>query len=104
MVDKIYREYPYLYNGDDKDYEAYLETYANAKDAIICVAFDGSKVIGLAAAMPMSETRKIFQQPLLDHKFDLNSLFYLGEFGASTRIPGTRSAQRNVSKNRRFRA
>ena len=81
-------EYPYLYNGDDAGYEEYLESYCKVKGAIVCLAFDTDKVIGLATGMPMQETREIYQQTFLKNGYDLESLYYLGEFGVQKEYQG----------------
>ena len=81
FVDRIYRESPYFYNGDDEGYQAYLETYATTTDGMICLAFDEKTIIGIAAGMPMGKTRDIYQKPFLDHGHPLGSFYYLGEFG-----------------------
>lgn len=85
---QIYREAPYFYNGDDAGYEAYLEAYSTSKGAIICLVFDHEQVIGLAAGMPMLETREFYQQPFLDNNYDLDSFFYVGEFGLQPEYHG----------------
>lgn len=77
----IYSEYPYLYNGEDVDYTSYLESYAESNDAVICFAFDGDKAIGFAAGIPMSKSRDLYKQTLLENGYDIDALFYLGEFG-----------------------
>lgn len=81
LCNQIYREYPYFYNGDDAEYTAYLKTYSQSENAVITLAFDGDIVVGLAAGIPMTDTREFYQQTLKDHRFDLLSIFYLGEFG-----------------------
>lgn len=81
LCDMIYRQYPYLYNGDDAGYTSYLESYAQSKGSIICLAFDGKKAVGIAAGMPLVESREIYQEPLKKHGYDLSTLFYQGEFG-----------------------
>lgn len=80
LCHQMYREYPYLYDGKDADYEAYLQAYADSNEAVICLVFNGKKAIGLAIGMPMTITRDHYKQPLLDLGYDLNSFFYLGEF------------------------
>ena len=81
LCDRIYREPPYLYNGDDADYTDYIESYSQVNEAIICLAFDGKEAIGLGIGTPMLKTREFYQQTLIEHGYDLSQLFYLGEFG-----------------------
>jgi GNAT superfamily N-acetyltransferase len=80
FVNKIYRNYPYFYNGDDAGYEAYLESFPNIGDVIVCLAFEGAEVIGIAVGLPMSK-RHVYQEILLEHDYDIKEIFYLGEFG-----------------------
>lgn len=84
LCDSIYREYPYLYNGDDAEYTAYIESYSQSNDAITCLAFDGKNAVGLAIGIPMSKTRDLYKQTLMEHGIDLDKMFYLGEFGVKS--------------------
>jgi GNAT superfamily N-acetyltransferase len=87
FVNKIYRNYPYLYNGDDAGYEAYLESFPNLDDVTVCLAFAGAEVVGIAVGLPMPE-RDVYQETLLEHGYDLKELFYLGEFGLKPEYQG----------------
>lgn len=87
FVNNIYRNPPYFYNGDDAGYEAYLESFPNLGDVIVCLALEDKKVIGIAVGLPMPK-REIYQEPLLKHGYDLNRLFYLGEFGLKPEYQG----------------
>lgn len=78
LSNKIYRTYPYFYAGSDANYTAHLESYAK-KNSIVCVAFDGDKVIGFAAGMPMEEVWDKYQKPLLKNGVDITKGFYIGE-------------------------
>ncbi len=88
LVDKIYREAPYFYNGDDEGYTVYLESYSRSNDALICLVFDGTRIVGIAAGIPFSQTRDLYKKPLLDKGYDLNALFYVGEFGLNPEYQG----------------
>ena len=87
FINKIYREYPYFYNGNDAGYESYLESYPNLGDVIVCLAFVENEVIGIAAGLPMPK-RDVYQETLLEHGYNLNTLFYLGEFGLKPEYRG----------------
>lgn len=78
---QIYRSYPYFYNGEDSEYAAYLKAYSQSNETIICLAFDDQEMVGLAIGTPMSKTRALYQQVLLEKGYDISSFFYLGEFG-----------------------
>lgn len=87
FVNKIYRNYPYFYNGDDTGYEAYLESFPNLGTVIVCLAFEGTEVVGIAVGLPMPK-RHVYQETLLEHGYELNELFYLGEFGLKPELQG----------------
>ena len=87
FVNKIYRNYPYFYNGDDAGYEAYLESFPNLGDVTVCLAFEGEEVVGIAVGLPMPK-RHVYQETLLEHGYDLKELFYLGEFGLKPEYQG----------------
>ncbi len=75
----IFREWPYVYDGN-ADYEAeYLATFAEASDAIIVAAFDGDKLVGAATAAPLIGHTDEFV-PLFEARgFRSEEVFYCGE-------------------------
>lgn len=79
LCNTVYREYPYLYDGNDEGYQCYLESYAHSEHSIVCLAFDEEKIVGVATGMPMTETRETYQQPFLNHNEKMETFFYLGE-------------------------
>lgn len=76
----VFKDFPYLYEGDP-DYEAeYLKTYAEAQGAFVALARDGEKVVGASTAMPLSGETPDIQRPFLNHpEFDPADILYLGE-------------------------
>src|SRR5690606_33465145 len=83
----VFREFPYLYDGDP-DYEArYLQVYVDAKDSLCVLAFDGARVVGASTALPLADEDAGFQQPFLDRGIPVASVFYLAE---SVVLPGYR--------------
>lgn len=75
----IFKDYPYLYVGND-EYEAnYLKTYIQCPECVMVLAFDEKKVIGASTAIPLEFESHEFQQPFLEHGKDIKDIFYLGE-------------------------
>ncbi|MCF8499745.1 MAG: GNAT family N-acetyltransferase [Rhodospirillum sp.] len=75
----VFREFPYLYDGD-RDYErTYLETYAKARDGVIVAAFDGDRVIGAATALPLTAEPDHVGKPFRLAGIPLETVFYFGE-------------------------
>ena len=75
----VFREWPYLYDGD-LAYEAdYLATFARGAGSIIVAAIDVDEIIGAATGSPLAEHTEEFG-PLFDsHGFDSATFFYCGE-------------------------
>lgn len=76
---QIYREYPYLYSGDDAGYDEYVRSYAGIDNSIACFALDGDKVIGICSGMPLQESRPSYQKAFVSLGIDVTPIFYLGE-------------------------
>ena len=76
---EVFRAFPYLYDGDP-DYERrYLATYARSRDSVFVLARDGDRVIGASTGIPLAQDGAAFQQPFIDHGFDVARVFYFGE-------------------------
>jgi len=76
---RIFRDYPYLYDGD-AEYEArYLETYSRAKGSVVVLARDGGRVIGASTALPLIAETDAVKAPFVASGYDLAQVFYLGE-------------------------
>lgn len=75
----VFREWPYLYEGD-AGYEAdYLGTFSQAPGAVIVAAFDGDAMVGAATAAPLDGHSTEFV-PLFEARgFDPATVFYCGE-------------------------
>lgn len=75
----VFRDFPYLYDGD-LAYEAdYLADFASADGAVIVVARDGAEIVGAATAAPLGTQDIAWQRPLAAAGFDLARTFYFGE-------------------------
>jgi len=75
----IFREWPYLYDGS-ADYESdYLKVYAGSPDALVVLAIDAGKVVGISTAVPLSREPEAMQTPLRDAGHDPATMLYAGE-------------------------
>lgn len=75
----VFRDFPYLYDGDAA-YEAdYLADFARAEGAVVVVARDGGEIVGAATAAPILTQDAAWQQPLAAAGFDIGRTFYFGE-------------------------
>ena len=76
---EVFREFPYLYDGDE-DYERrYLQTYVNSVRSLAVLVFDGDTLIGASTGLPMLDETAEFQQPFASGGYDLARIFYCGE-------------------------
>ena len=75
----VFREYPYLYDGDEVAEMEYLRTYAAAAGSYVCLAWDGEEAVGATTCLPMLEAEKAFRTPFVDAGHDLTRICYFGE-------------------------
>lgn len=83
----VFRDWPYLYDGDF-DYErAYLQTYRDSPGAVLVGAFDGDRLVGAATGTPMEDHADDFAAAFAGTGLDLGTIFYCAE---SVLLPGYR--------------
>jgi GNAT superfamily N-acetyltransferase len=76
---RVFRDFPYLYDGDI-DYERdYLATYVNSPRSLAFLVHDGDALVGATTALPLADEEPAFRQPVVDAGFDMNRVFYFGE-------------------------
>ncbi|HAD11933.1 MAG TPA: GNAT family N-acetyltransferase [Saprospirales bacterium] len=76
---RVFRDFPYLYEGT-LDYELeYLNTYAQAERALLFVVYDGEKMVGATTCIPLSNETPDVQEPFLKAGYNLDEVFYFGE-------------------------
>lgn len=51
----VFRDWPYLYEGEDAYERRYLRAYADAPGAAVVVCRDGDRVVGAATCEPMTQ-------------------------------------------------
>ena len=75
----VFREWPYLYDGNAV-YEAdYLGTFSTAPGAVIVAAFDGDAMVGAATAAPLAGHSSEFVPLFEAHGYAPETVFYCGE-------------------------
>lgn len=75
----VFRDWPYLYDGD-AEYEArYLAPYAQSSGALVVGAWDQNRLVGAATATPMEDHAEEFGAPLVAAGYALNNIYYFGE-------------------------
>ncbi len=75
----VFRDWPYLYDGD-MDYErAYLQRYVDCPQALIALPYDGDEVVGATTGLPLNEAADEMRQPLQRAGLPIDDYFYCGE-------------------------
>ena len=77
---EIFREFPYLYDGDAESEAEYLKTYAQAEGGFVALALAGGQMVGAATALPLGQEVPELQQPFRDSpEFNVSDVLYIGE-------------------------
>lgn len=75
----VFREWPYLYDGD-ADYERrYLAVYAESPGAAVVAAIAGGDVVGVATCQPMAEAVEAVRAPFERRGIDPRRVCYFDE-------------------------
>ena len=74
----VFREWPYLYEGDLEYERGYLAGYA-AQAAIVVGAFDGPRMVGAATGMPLIAHADDFRSAFEGRGLSLDAIFYCAE-------------------------
>jgi GNAT superfamily N-acetyltransferase len=75
----IFREFPYLYEGDLVYEENYLGVYLASPDYFLAIVFDDKKVVGATTAIPLEQETEEFKKPFVEQGYRLEDIFYFGE-------------------------
>jgi len=75
----VFREWPYLYDGDLSYEREYLSAYRNNPAAVLVGAFDGAKLIGAATGTPMFDHAYEFASAFQGLNWDVSQVFYCAE-------------------------
>jgi GNAT superfamily N-acetyltransferase len=75
----VFRDWPYLYDGDEAYERDYLRAYADSRRAMLAVAYDGASVIGASTCMPLVDAAAEIRDPVAARGLDPAAFFYFGE-------------------------
>lgn len=75
----IFREYPYLYDGDFK-YEAnYLSKFAHVSNSVLIVLKDNEHIVGSITGLPLQYEDSDIQAPWIDKGLAIKHVYYFSE-------------------------
>ena len=73
---RVFREFPYLYEGNE-DYERqYLQTYVDAPDSFVALVWDGERAVGATSAIPLADEVEDLRRPFEQQGYDIARIFY----------------------------
>lgn len=75
----VFRDWPYLYDGDFAYERDYLQSYRDSADAIVVGAFDGDRLVGAATGTPLEDHADDFAAAFAGTGLDLSGIFYCAE-------------------------
>lgn len=84
---EVFRDWPYLYDGDPAYEARYLATYARSPRAAAFVAFDGATPVGVSTCIPLTDETPNIVAPFAAAGIAPPRVFYFGE---SVLLPGYR--------------
>lgn len=76
---EVFRDWPYLYDGDPNYERDYITTYARSPRAAIVIARDGHDIVGASTCLPLSDEDVAMQAPFRRAGLDVARICYFGE-------------------------
>lgn len=76
---KVFRAWPYLYDGDLAYEAGYLARFKDADHAFLAAAFDVDEIVGVATVTPMAGEAAAFREPFERAGYDTSKFFYFAE-------------------------
>jgi GNAT superfamily N-acetyltransferase len=76
---RVFREFPYLYEGTEEEEANYLTTYTKTASSLIVLAMCGSVAIGATSCVRMSEGDSAFGACFEQAGYETSPICYFGE-------------------------
>ena len=75
----VFRDWPYLYEGNQAYEERYLRIYAESPRAAVVLALDRAEVVGASTCLPLTDETENVQAPFRAADVAIERVFYFGE-------------------------
>lgn len=72
---QVFREFPYLYEGDLEYEKGYLAPYWHSQDSLLVLVRDGQEAVGATTSLPLAAESAELRAPFES----VEGIFYLGE-------------------------
>lgn len=75
----VFRDWPYLYDGDLAYERKYLQVYQSSKASVIVGAYDGDWLVGASTGAALADHADDFAEAFQATDLDLSTVFYCAE-------------------------
>ena len=75
----VFREWPYLYDGDAAYEAKYLQVYRDSWRSVAVLAFDGERIVGAYTGLPVPDEAAEIRAGFEPHLVRIEHVFYCGE-------------------------
>lgn len=75
----VFREWPYLYDGEEAYEQRYLQRYVEEPRAVVVGVFDGAELVGASTALPLAAEPPELAEPVAKAGLEVARTFYFGE-------------------------
>lgn len=76
---KVFKAYPYLYEGSFEYEKEYLQTYIQSDKAFLFALYTEGVMVGATTCIPLADETPEVQEPFKKAGLDIESIFYFGE-------------------------
>jgi GNAT superfamily N-acetyltransferase len=76
---EIFRDFPYLYDGDFGYEREYLRAYAECPESVVVIATADDRIVGASTGLPLVAENARFRAPFAGSPYDAKRIFYCGE-------------------------
>ena len=76
---RVFRDWPYLYDGSAAYEEEYLQIYLRSPRSAVIMARQGGRIVGAATCLPLLDETANVQAPFLARGWNIEDFFYFGE-------------------------
>jgi GNAT superfamily N-acetyltransferase len=75
----VFRDFPYLYEGDLHYERAYLDVYVRSAESLLFAVYDDQRMVGATTALPLAAETLEVQQPWRQAGYEVADIYYFGE-------------------------
>lgn len=76
---EVFRNFPYLYEGDAAYEKHYLSMYTRSADSLLVLVQADGQVVGASTGLPLGDAESAIQAPFAERGIPVENAFYCGE-------------------------